>query len=167
MRPRTHAWIAMLAVAAAAAVDPGGARAATACVPLHRLLQLADTRFNRLRGYFDPRLEAWVATYRMPGATLCTIQDTERAAYYTCRWVHDPKAGTAESTYDDLRKQVTTCLDVGASRELETAPDAQVTRFGVAAGRKTVVVGRHLPADGDHVVTLEVLPLALGDLPGE
>ncbi len=141
-----------------------GALAAGSCEPLRRLVSLADTRFDRLRGYFDPRLQAWVATYRMPGASLCTIEDDERAARYSCAWPSDPAAGTAGATYDTLLAQVDACLDVRAAAALPAEPDLSTARFGIVGARKSVVVSKHESPDRPHVVTLDIVPLSPEEL---
>lgn len=167
MWSRTASWLAILVALTLSPVAMGDAYADVSCQPLKRLLVIAETQFRRLRGYFDPRLQSWVATYRMPGASLCTIQDTEDVAYYSCQWVHDPKADTVPEAYTGMLRLVTKCLDVRGSSQHEPTPDSQVIRFGIADSRKTVVVGKsESPADG-YFVTLDIVPIGLEDFPAE
>jgi hypothetical protein len=132
---------------------------------MQRLVGLADSGFARLRGFFDPRFSAWVATYRMPGTSVCTIQDVDELAIYTCSWEFEPGSGRAQETYERLQREVAACLEL---RETDRhAPDAQseTTRFGLASGRTSVLVGTHRsPSEGDSV-TLEILPLGFHELP--
>lgn len=160
-------WIGMLLVLG---VSPTGIRdsyADSSCVPLNRLLGLADTQFKRLRGYYDPRFRKWVSTYRMPGASICTIEDAENIAYFSCKWMHDPQAGTVPDAYADLLQLVARCLNIQDTSEHDPGPEQHVTRLGVAATRKTVVVGRSESSSGGHFVTLDVVPIGLNDFPGE
>jgi len=167
MCSRTASWVVTLVVLTLSPVAIGDAYADVSCEPLRRLLVLADTQFKRLRGYFDPRLQSWVATYRMPGASLCTIQDTENATYYSCEWVHDPSASSVSENYAGLVRLVTRCLDVRGSNQHEPTPDSQVIRFGIADSRKTVVVGKSESSADGYFVTLDIVPIGLKDFPAE
>ena len=159
MQSRISLWIITLSVLTIAPMGLEKAYAVGSCEPLKRLLVLADTQFKRLRGFYDPRFQAWVATYRMPGASICTIQDAGEIAYYSCKWTHDPKAGTVPEAYRVLLQQVTRCVDVRASSQHDTGPDTQVTRFGIAGAQKTIVVGKSESTSGGHFVTLNVVPV--------
>ena len=145
----------------------GDAHAAASCEPLRRLVSLADTRFDRLRGYRDPRLRTWVATYRMPGASLCTIEDDAHGAIYTCTWRSDPAADTASATYEDLLRQVDACLDVRGDGAQAVDAATSVARFGIAGARKSVLVTKRESPGSPHLVTLEIVPLALEEIPAQ
>ena len=157
--------LAVALALAALAAPAAPAHAQSDCVALQRVVGLAHTRFQRLRGFFDPRLDGWVSTYRMRGASVCTIHDTPDTAYYACTWNQDPRASTVPALYAELRERVTGCLEVRETRELAPDEHSQVTRFGLASGRETVVVGRSEQPDDAAFVTLEILPLGIGDLP--
>jgi hypothetical protein len=156
--------VALLVALVAGAAGPTGARAAQ-CTPLQRLVGLADSGFARLKGFFDPRFEAWVATYRMPGTSVCTIQDAEDLAVYTCTWEFEAQSPGIDQTYHRLQQQVSTCLAVEQTQRV--APDAlgETTRFGLASGRESVLVGKRQSRGDGGSVTLEILPLGLHELP--
>jgi hypothetical protein len=137
------------------------------CQPLKRLLVHADTDFRQLRGYFDPRLQAWVATYRMPGAHVCTIEDVDDIALYSCKWRHDPQAGSVSEAYANMLGSVTNCLNVSDSSQHDHGSDRQSTRLEVSGTRKTIIVERNESGRGGYHTSLNILPLGLKDFPAE
>jgi len=167
MWPRISSWSAMLLFLATSFTGIDNSYAYSSCEPLKRLLVHADTGFRQLRGYNDPRIRGWVATYRMPGASRCTIEDVEDTAYYSCKWAHDPQAGSVSEVYSDLLQFVTRCLKVSATSEHSDGQDKQSARFGITGSRKTVVVEKSESPSSGPLVTLYVIPLALNELSSE
>lgn len=150
---------------------PGGgageARAAESCVPLQRVAAMADSGFQRLRGYFEPRLQGWMATYRMAGAAHCLVREADGVATYACTWRHDPAAGTAADAYRALMQQVTRCLELRGSSRQDLGRDGEVTRYGLAGSGATVAVGLTPSASAGDLVTLEVVPRDLESFPAD
>ncbi len=137
------------------------------CEPLKRLLAHADTGFRQLRGYRDPRLRAWVATYRMSGAARCTIEDIEDTAYYACKWGEGPQSGSDADVYPDLLEFVTRCVSISATSEHSDSSARQSVRFGVTGSRKTVVVEKEESPHSGRLVTLYIIPLGLAEISQE
>lgn len=168
MRSRIIVCAVLAAVVIIPIGDAGAARAAGAsCAPLKRLLSLADSQFVRLRGYYDRRLERWVATYRMQGATLCTVEETDGIGFYSCKWIHDPQAGTVPDAYVGLLEQVTGCLKIGETMKIVPGPDQEAIRLAVAGTHKTIVVGRSESSSAGHFVSVDVVPFGLQDFPDQ
>ena len=120
MKSTSFSLLAFLAFALATS----DAQASGLCQPLKRLLVHAESNFQQLRGYFDPRLKTWVATYRMPGAYRCTIEDFERIAFYSCKWMHDASTTSVSGAYTETVDAITQCLNISDS----TPPSCSVDR---------------------------------------
>ena len=114
---------AMLLMLVVSPAGVGTSHAGVSCAPLKRLLDYTDSGFRQLRGYFDPRLKSWVATYRMVGASICTIEDIENIAIYSCKWTHDPQNSAVPEAYADMLQSVTRCLAISALARAGSALD--------------------------------------------
>lgn len=167
MWPRMSSWSAMLLLLAISFTGIEDSYAFSSCEPLKRLLVHADTGFRGLRGYDDPRIRGWVATYRLPGASLCTIEDVKSTAYYSCRWAHDLQSGSVSKVYSDLIVFVSRCLKVSATSHQSEGQDRQSVSFGIADTRKTIVVEKDESPSSERRVTLYVIPLDLKALSSE
>ena len=77
----------------------------------------------------------------------------------------DPAADTAGATYDDLLRQVDACLDVRGTGTQQADPATSIARFGIAGARKSVLVSKRESPGSPHLVTLEIVPLALEEIP--
>ena len=137
------------------------AHAVSLCSPLKRLLVHADSDFQQLRGYFDPRLRTWVATYRMPGAYGCTIDDFEQMPTYSCKWMHDEKSGPASEAYSDIVHSLSRCLNISGSTEHDDGEGRHSTQFRISGSRKAVIVEQNESGSGDYTLRVKVLPLVL------
>ena len=164
MRRRMCVWSTVILFVAISLGGANPSHALSSCVPLNRLLGYADSGFRQLRGYRDPRISGWVATYRMPGAARCTIEDVDDTAYYLCQWAQDPKAESDSDVYADLIQYVTRCLKPAETSEHSEGQDKQSVRFGIAGARKTVVVEKIESPRSGRLVTLYVIPRALKEL---
>ena len=157
----------MLLAVVVFALAASGAHASGLCHPLKRLLVHAESNFQQLRGYFDPRLRTWVATYRMPGAYRCTIEDFERIAFYSCKWMHDASSTSVSEAYTSTVDSITNCLDVSGSTQHEQGQGRYSTRLGISGARKSVVVEKNESGSGDYTLSVNVVPLALSEFPSQ
>ena len=101
--------IAVILLAAATTLAATPARAQTVCEDIHRLVGLAETNFAAIKGKLDENTGHYAATFKLPNASNCMVDDDGDAARFSCEWRYGSQKEAAQAE-TGLAASVRPCL---------------------------------------------------------